>query len=67
MAGIFNTYGPRMSLDEGRVVSNLVVRAPRGQDTTIHGGAMQTRRLCYAHDMREALRETIAYSRTPEA
>ena len=43
MARIFNTYGPRMHMNDGRVVSNFVVQALRGQDITIYGDGSQTR------------------------
>src|SRR5690348_3246430 len=55
VARIFNTYGPRMSRNDGRVVSNFVVQALRGQDITIYGSGMQTRSFCYVDDMVEAL------------
>ena len=50
---IFNTYGPRMAADDGRVVSNFIVQALRGQDLTIYGDGMQTRSFCYADDLVE--------------
>ncbi len=48
---IFNTYGPRMAMDDGRVVSNFVVQALRGEDITIHGSGEQTRSFCYVSDL----------------
>ena len=48
---IFNTYGPRMTADDGRVVSNFIVQALRGQDLTIYGDGSQTRSFCYADDL----------------
>ena len=48
---IFNTYGPRMSLDDGRVVSNFIVQALRGQDITVYGDGLQTRSFCYVDDL----------------
>ncbi len=48
---IFNTYGPRMLLDDGRVVSNFVVQALRGEDITIYGEGTQTRSFCYVDDL----------------
>jgi len=48
---IFNTYGPRMHPDDGRVVSNFVVQALRGQDLTIYGDGSQTRSFCYVDDL----------------
>ena len=47
---IFNTYGPRMRIDDGRVVSNFVVQALQGQPITIHGDGSQTRSFCYVTD-----------------
>ena len=48
---IFNTYGPRMMADDGRVVSNFVVQALRGEDITIYGDGTQTRSFCYVSDL----------------
>jgi UDP-glucuronate decarboxylase len=48
---IFNTYGPRMHPDDGRVVSNFVVQALKGQDITIYGDGQQTRSFCYVSDL----------------
>ena len=48
---IFNTYGPRMAADDGRVVSNFIVQALKGQDLTIYGDGNQTRSFCYADDL----------------
>lgn len=48
---IFNTYGPRMHPQDGRVVSNFIVQALRGQDLTIYGDGMQTRSFCYVDDL----------------
>ena len=50
---IFNTYGPRMHLNDGRVVSNFIVQALKGEDITIYGDGMQTRSFCYVDDMIE--------------
>ena len=50
VARIFNTYGPRMALDDGRVISNFVVQALRGQDITVYGQGQQTRSFCYVDD-----------------
>ena len=52
---IFNTYGPRMLLDDGRVVSNFIVQALRGEDITIYGDGSQTRSFCYVDDLVEGL------------
>jgi UDP-glucuronate decarboxylase len=48
---IFNTYGPRMHPDDGRVVSNFIVQALRGRDITIYGDGSQTRSFCYVDDL----------------
>lgn len=48
---IFNTYGPRMLADDGRVVSNFIVQALRGDDLTIYGDGTQTRSFCYVDDL----------------
>lgn len=48
---IFNTYGPRMRSDDGRVVSNFIVQALRGDDITIYGDGKQTRSFCYVDDL----------------
>ncbi len=50
---IFNTYGPRMHPNDGRVVSNFIVQALKGQDITIYGNGQQTRSFCYVDDMVE--------------
>ena len=50
---IFNTYGPRMLPDDGRVVSNFIVQALRGADLTIYGDGLQTRSFCYVDDLIE--------------
>ena len=55
IARIFNTYGPRMAVDDGRVVSNFIVQALRNQPITIYGDGSQTRSFCYVSDMMEGL------------
>jgi UDP-glucuronate decarboxylase len=52
---IFNTYGPRMSADDGRVVSNFIVQALRGEPITIYGKGDQTRSFCYVDDLVEGM------------
>ncbi len=52
---IFNTYGPRMRPDDGRVVSNFICQALRGQDITLFGDGHQTRSFCYVDDLLEGL------------
>jgi UDP-glucuronate decarboxylase len=51
VARIFNTYGPRMQLNDGRVVSNLIVQALKGEPITIYGDGNQTRSFCYVDDL----------------
>ena len=51
VARIFNTYGPRMHPNDGRVVSNFIVQALKGQDITIYGDGLQTRAFCYVDDL----------------
>ena len=55
VARIFNTYGPRMHPDDGRVVSNFIMQALRGEDITIYGDGGQTRSFCYVDDLVDAL------------
>jgi UDP-glucuronate decarboxylase len=55
VARIFNTYGPRMSVGDGRVVSNFIVQALRNEDITVYGDGMQTRSFCYVDDLIEGL------------
>jgi UDP-glucuronate decarboxylase len=52
---IFNTYGPRMMPNDGRVVSNLIIQALRGEDITVYGDGKQTRSFCYVDDLIEAM------------
>ena len=55
VARIFNTYGPRMLPDDGRVVSNFIVQALRGEPLTLYGDGSQTRSFCYVSDLIEGL------------
>jgi UDP-glucuronate decarboxylase len=55
VARIFNTYGPRMAVNDGRVVSNFIVQALRGEDITIYGEGKQTRSFCYVDDLVDGL------------
>ena len=55
VARIFNTYGPRMAISDGRVVSNFIVQALRGEDITIYGDGQQTRSFCYVDDLVDGL------------
>ena len=56
---IFNTYGPRMHPNDGRVVSNFIVQALKGDDITIYGDGTQTRSFCYVDDLIEAFLRTM--------
>lgn len=60
IARIFNTYGPRMDAEDGRVVSNFVVQALDGRDITIYGTGQQTRSFCYVDDLIEGLIRLMA-------
>ena len=51
VARIFNTFGPRMALSDGRVVTNFIAQALRGEDITVYGEGMQTRSFCYVSDL----------------
>ena len=55
VARIFNTYGPRMQIDDGRVVTNFIVQALRGEAITIYGDGSQTRSFCYVTDLIKGL------------
>ncbi|MEJ2650005.1 MAG: SDR family oxidoreductase [Sedimentisphaerales bacterium] len=55
VARIFNTYGPRMHVNDGRVVSNFVIQALRGDDITLYGDGTQTRSFCYVDDLIEGM------------
>ncbi|ACJ01145.1 UDP-glucuronic acid decarboxylase family protein [Rhodospirillum centenum] len=61
---IFNTYGPRMHPDDGRVVSNFIVQALKGDPITIYGDGSQTRSFCYVDDL---VRGMVRFMETPEA
>jgi UDP-glucuronate decarboxylase len=63
VARIFNTYGPRMHLNDGRVVSNFIVQALRGNPITVYGDGSQTRSFCYVDDLIEGL---IRFMNTPD-
>ncbi|MGH7120955.1 MAG: UDP-glucuronic acid decarboxylase family protein [Acetobacteraceae bacterium] len=64
VARIFNTYGPRMHPSDGRVVSNFIVQALRGEDLTIYGDGSQTRAFCYVDDLIDGM---VRLMRTPPA
>ncbi|HTW73231.1 MAG TPA: UDP-glucuronic acid decarboxylase family protein [Acetobacteraceae bacterium] len=57
---IFNTYGPRMHPNDGRVVSNFIVQALRGQDITLYGDGSQTRAFCYVGDLIDGMMRLMA-------
>ncbi|EKD75748.1 MAG: hypothetical protein ACD_44C00033G0002 [uncultured bacterium] len=57
---IFNTYGPRMHINDGRVVSNFIVQALKGSDMTIYGDGQQTRSFCYVDDLIEGIVRMMA-------
>jgi UDP-glucuronate decarboxylase len=61
---IFNTYGPKMSINDGRVVSNFIVQALKGQDITIYGKGDQTRSFCYVDDLVDGI---ISFMNAPNA
>jgi UDP-glucuronate decarboxylase len=60
IARIFNTYGPKMHADDGRVVSNFVVQALKGEDITIYGDGQQSRSFCYVDEMVDAFIRLMA-------
>ncbi len=64
IARIFNTYGPGMALNDGRVVSNFIVQALRGENITIYGNGNQTRSFCYVDDMVEGLYKMMEQTQT---
>jgi len=61
---IFNTYGPRMHPNDGRVVSNFIVQALKGEDITIYGDGSQTRSFCYVDDLIEGFVRLMAQTET---
>ena len=63
MGRIFNTYGPRMDLNDGRVVSNFIVQALEGRDITVYGAGDQTRSFCFVSDLIEGF---IRFMATPD-
>jgi UDP-glucuronate decarboxylase len=65
IARIFNTYGPRMQPNDGRVVSNFIVQALRGEDITIYGDGSQTRSFCYVDDLINGLMALFMSSNLP--
>ena len=63
IARIFNTYGPRMAVNDGRVISNFIVQALKGKDITVYGDGVQTRSFCYVDDLISGL---IRLMETPD-
>lgn len=63
VARIFNTYGPRMRPDDGRVISNVITQALSGRDVTVYGSGQQTRSFCFVDDMVDGLLRLIAFPR----
>jgi UDP-glucuronate decarboxylase len=58
---IFNTYGPRMAVGDGRVVSNFIVQALRGEPLTVYGDGTQTRCFCYVTDLIDGIMRAMRY------
>jgi UDP-glucuronate decarboxylase len=65
IARVFNTYGPRMRENDGRVVSNFIVQALRGEPLTIYGEGTQTRSFCYVSDLLEGFVRLMAHEEDP--
>ena len=61
VARIFNTYGPRMRADDGRVVSNVICQALAGEDITVYGDGRQTRSFCYVSDLIDGLMRLMSH------
>jgi len=59
IARIFNTYGPRMRLDDGRALPNFMVQALKGDDITVYGTGIQTRSFCYVDDLIEGINKLL--------
>lgn len=66
IARIFNTYGPRMRCDDGRVISNFLVQALRGESLTVYGDGSQTRSFCYVSDLVEGLTQLLLADSNPD-
>lgn len=64
VARIFNTYGPRMAMHDGRVVSNFIVSALRGSELTVYGDGLQTRSLCFVGELIDGLVKLMASNNT---
>jgi dTDP-glucose 4,6-dehydratase len=59
IARIFNTYGPRMRLDDGRALPNFMVQALKGEDITVYGDGAQTRSFCYVEDLIDGIKKLL--------
>jgi dTDP-glucose 4,6-dehydratase len=59
IARIFNTYGPRMRLDDGRALPNFMVQALKGEDITVYGDGTQTRSFCYVEDLIDGIKKLL--------
>jgi UDP-glucuronate decarboxylase len=64
---IFNTYGPNMAIGDGRVVSNFIVQALRGEPINIYGDGKQTRSFCYVSDLVEGIYKLLQLDKNPDA
>lgn len=62
---IFNTYGPKMAIDDGRVVVNFIIQALKGEDITVYGDGSQTRSFCYIHDLVDGIIKAMESDRGP--
>ena len=65
IARIFNTYGPRMRMNDGRVISNFIVQALRGKPITVYGDGSQTRSFCYVEDLIEGIYRLLLWQAPP--
>jgi len=65
VARIFNTYGPRMRMNDGRVISNFIVQALRGEPVTVYGDGSQTRSFCYVDDLIEGIYGLLLWQAPP--
>jgi UDP-glucuronate decarboxylase len=63
---IFNTYGPRMAVNDGRVVSNFIVQALKGEELTIYGDGSQTRSFCFVDDLVRGIYQMLILEKNPE-
>ncbi len=61
IARIFNTYGPKMRIDDGRVILNFITQALRGEPLTVYGDGTQTRSFCYIDDLVEGIYRLATY------